>query len=171
MEFNSINDTEVNSKRPTFLLVLCILSYISIGFGLLGTLTSIFSGPLSMDEMDQLMKDSWKIVEAIQSNGNSDISGTLEMVLKTQEYINSNFYAHHLTTLLALVSGFIGVYLMFNKKSRGFHFYIIYNVISILIYYVSVPFSEVPSILVISNTIFSAIFILMYSRNLSWMKE
>lgn len=172
MEFDSIenNDFQQENKRPTLLTVLCILSFISIGFSLLGNFLALLSGPLPLDELEKVMTDSMKLVNTLQEAGNTDLSKTLELVLRTQEYINANFYAHTLVTLIGLASGFMGVLFMFKGRKNGFHFYIVYNILSIVGIYVSVPASEVPTIMIVSNMIFSAIFILLYSRNLSWMK-
>lgn len=172
MEFDSVdnNDFPQGEKRPKFLTVLCILSFISVGFSLLGNFSALLSGPLSLDELEKVMAESMNLVSTLQEAGNTELSKTLELVLRTQEYINANFYVHTFVTLIGLVCGFIGVFFMFKGRKNGFHFYIIYNVISIISIYVSVPASEVPSIMIVSNMIFSAIFILLYSRNLSWLK-
>lgn len=173
MEFDSLenNDFPQGEKRPKFLTVLCILSFISVGFSLLGNFSALISGPLSLDELEKVMAESMKLVVRLQDAGNTELSKTLELVLRTQEHINANFYIHNLVTLIGLVTGFMGVFFMFKGRKNGFHFYIVYNIISIVGIYLSVPASEVPTLMIVSNMIFSAIFILLYSRNLSWMKN
>jgi hypothetical protein len=174
MEFNSIENSDFQPeevKRPTLLTVLCVLSFISIGFSFLGNFSALLSGPLPIDELEKVIADSMNLVARLQDAGSSDLSKTLELVIRTQEYINSNFYPHTLITLIGLITGFIGVFFMFKGRKNGFHFYIVYNILSIVGIYVSVPASEVPTIMIVSNMIFSAIFILLYSRNLSWMKN
>jgi hypothetical protein len=161
---------EQEEKRPTFLLVLCILSFVSIGFGFLGNLSGLFSGPLPSDELEKIMASSLKMVTALQDSGNTDVSNLLEKAIRTQEYINLNFYQHTIITLLSLLVGFIGVFLMFNKSKKGFHYYILYNILSILLVYVSVPVSEVPTFMVMTNLFICALFVYLYSRNLFWMK-
>ncbi len=161
---------EQEDKRPTFLLVLCILSFVSIGFSFLGNISALFSGPIPADELEKIMASSLKMVTALQDSGNTDVSNLLEKAIRTQEYINLNFYQHTIITLLSLIVGFIGVFLMFNKSKRGLHYYILYNIITVLLIYVSVPLSEVPTFMVMTNLFICVLFVYLYSRNLHWMK-
>jgi hypothetical protein len=164
------NEQEINKKRPVFLTVLGILSFITIGFGLLGNVTGIFSGPLSEKEMNQAMAEALKSLEPLNASGMDDMSASFELVFRTQVYINANFYVHTLITIASFLIGLLGVIFMFKGRKNGFHLYIIYNLINVSSIYLSVPASEVPSIIVISNLIFSALFVFLYSRNLHWMK-
>ena len=112
LEENNIEQNqEQEQKRPTFLLVLCILSFISLGFNFIGNFFGLFSGPLSESELEKVMSESLKMVAALQETGNNEISETLELVVNMQGYINGNFYFHSLITLLSVITGFIGVLL------------------------------------------------------------
>lgn len=164
------NEQEIKQKRPVFLTVLGILSFITIGFGLLGNVTGLFSGPLSEAEMEQVMNQALKSLEPLNASGMNEMSSSFELIFRTQVYINANFYIHTLITIASLAIGLSGVIFMFQAKKNGFHLYIIYNLINVSSIYLSVPASEVPSIIVISNLIFSALFVFLYSRNLHWMK-
>jgi hypothetical protein len=157
-------------KRPTFLLVLAILSLITIGFALLGNLSGLISGPLSEDEMELVMSESMKILEPLSASGMNDMSDTFEKVFRMQIYINANFYTQTLITIAYLLIGLFGVIFMLKGKKNGFHLYIVYNILSIVAIYVSVPANEVPNIMIGMNVLFSALFIFLYSRNLHWMK-
>lgn len=165
------NQQTENKKRPVFLVVLSILSLITIGLGILGALFSFLGGPLSPDEMEEVMVQSAAQMERFNSSGMNSFADTYEQIIKLQEYINNNFYIHNLVSLISLSLGLVGVIYMLQGYRRGFHLYIIYNLSNLLLVYVSVPASEVPSFMMIVNLIFSALFIFLYSRNLHWIKK
>ncbi|MGV3629866.1 MAG: hypothetical protein ACO1O6_01595 [Bacteroidota bacterium] len=160
-----------NKKRPVFLTVLAVLSLITIGLGILGALFSFLTGPLSADQMEQVMAQSAEQIEQFNSSGLNNFSDTYEQIIKLQEYINNNFYVHNLVSLISLTLGLFGVLFMLRGQRRGFHLYIMYNLTNLLLVYVSVPVKEVPSFMMVVNLIFSALFIFLYSRNLHWMKK
>ncbi|MES2588953.1 MAG: hypothetical protein V4622_08235 [Bacteroidota bacterium] len=164
------NTSEEQKKRPVFLLVLAILSFITIGFGLIGNFLGLLAGPMSPSEMENVMASGLKTVESMQNSGMDSFSESFELIFRMQKYINSNFYPHILVTLLSLIVGFIGVLFMLKGNKKGFHLYIIYNLINVATIYVSVPANEVPNVIIISNVIFAGLFVFLYSRNLHWMK-
>lgn len=170
MNMENLTNDQKEKKRPTFLLVLSILSFTTIGLALLGNLGTLLKGPFNENEMETIMAESLSSLQPFIDSGMDNLSNTIEKILKMQEYINSNFYTHNLVTLLGLIIGLLGVIFMLKSKKTGFHLYIIYNIISVTSIYLSVPAGEVPTIVVITNVIFSGLFIFFYSRNLHWMK-
>lgn len=168
MEFN---ETEQQEKRPVFLTVLAVLSFITISIGILGGVFSLLMGKLSEEEMEHMLAKSAAQIEQFNGSGMGGFADTYEQIIKLQEYINSNFYAHNLVSLAGLLTGLFGVIYMLKGYKKGFHLYIIYNLVNLLLVYVSVPVKEVPSFMVIVNLIFSLLFIFLYSRNLYWMKK
>lgn len=169
MENQEFNQQQ--EKRPTFLTVLSVFSFISIGFGLLGTLLGLISGKMSSEQMEQVKIEAARQVESLQSTGMEDFSQLFEQIFRINEYINNNFYVHNLVSLLSLLVGLFGVLFMLRAQKKGFHMYIIYNILNLLLVYVSVPANEVPSFMTISNLIFSGLFVFLYSRNLKWMTK
>ena len=146
-------------KRPTFLLVLCILSYAGIGFVVLTSLFSLFS-----------YSGSQVSFERYGSDFNNFLSGTdiAQMMALTRT-----------RTIFDIVAAFIclaGVLLMWNLKKAGYFVYIIGEIapfiISIILFWNSFnnPFlSFVFWIGTILSLIFSLAFIIMYSVNLKHM--
>ncbi|MBI2257775.1 MAG: hypothetical protein HYU67_02635 [Flavobacteriia bacterium] len=165
------NSEEVNSnpKRPTFLLVLCILSFISTGFNLIGNIVNLLKGPLSQDELNVVLQEMQQLSDMVNQSG-SGFTELFEKLAKITQFTNDNFYMHEFILIASFALGFYGVLKMYQGIKNGFHLYIIYNLLSISSIYVSVPPSDVPSFIVIFSVIFSGIFIFMYSRNLHWMK-
>ncbi len=95
----------------------------------------------------------------------------MEQIQAMSVQSNDKFY---LATTLSFIVASLGAFAamkMWNGFKQGFHFYIIYCLLSVVSIYLYVSPSNVPSVIVIFNLIFSGLFIFMYSRNLKWMTK
>lgn len=98
-----INQTEP-AKRPVFLTVLCVLTFISSGFGALVALVT------------PLMADT--IIAFLQASPNYDEAALAENVKVIQAG-----WGYYAPTFLLIMCSLIGAVLMWNLKKIGFHFY------------------------------------------------
>lgn len=165
-----IDQEEAPKKRPVFLTVLGILTLVSTGLGMLSVLISPVQGPSSSDEVEKVVAQSMQSVNELRDMGATYMADQMEKIARMNIYINENFYMMLMANFVTLLFGIGGVILMWRGRRLGFHSYIIYNILSILGIYVTVPAEDVPSLMIIMGVIFSSIFIFMYSRNLKWMK-
>ncbi|TNE53064.1 MAG: hypothetical protein EP338_13575 [Bacteroidetes bacterium] len=157
-------------KRPIFLRILAILSFVYVSLGLVANLGALFQGPFSPEEIDEIQADSYESIDQLREMGYSDLSDVMESSLRIEQYVNDNIYEHSLLSVLVLLFGFYGVYLMFRGRRRGFHIYIIYSIMSAVLVYVSVPIGDVPLAFTLISLGISALFVWMYSRNMHYMK-
>ena len=102
--------------------------------------------------------------------GSSYFGDSVRKMIVMTENINENFLMVNVVTIISLVFGFFGVFKMFKGFKIGFHFYIVYSLISIGMIYLFVDVAYVPSMVLYWNLFISGLFVLLYSRNLSWMK-
>ncbi len=167
---NEIEFGEVQKpKRPTFLLVLCILSFVYIGLSWISTLTSFISGPLNDEDLKLQRIEIAKILEPIKTSGDNSVAETLNTFIRMTEGINENFYAFNLVYLVVIALGFIAVFFMFQGKRLGFQLYIGYGLFNILRYYLFLPAADIISFLIVWELFFASLFTILYSRNLHWM--
>lgn len=159
-----------SAKRPTFLTVLCILTFIMTGLSALGWIINVFRGKLSPDEVEESSASILEMANMAREQGVSWIADFYEKTARMIGYTNDAHYLMLFLNFLTLVLGFFGALLMWKGRRIGFHAYILYNLVGILSIYVAVPVADVSSFMVITQVIFSAIFIFMYSRNLHWLK-
>jgi hypothetical protein len=163
-------DMDETRKRPKYLTVLCILSFISIGFFLSTGLVNLVSGPSSeeqMKEMQVLLTNSVNEMETLGADWLAD------MMSKVQERVieeNDNFYLASFVTITYLLLGLFGVLKMWKGEKRGFHLYITYCLLSVISMYLYVSPANISTFSVVASFMFSGLFILMYSRNLKWMQ-
>jgi hypothetical protein len=167
---NQLDYNQQQAERPTFLKVLCILSFISIGLSFIFSLGSVFGGPQSEEEMVAQKVELLEANEELRDNGMDGFADMMEQMTRMNESINANFYMASVVSILALLIGFYGVFSMWQGKKLGFHLYIVYSLISVGQLYLFVSPADIPSIAIIFNLIVAGVFILLYSRNLHWMK-
>ncbi|MGV6861518.1 MAG: hypothetical protein ACWA41_07085 [Putridiphycobacter sp.] len=155
--------SNLKEKRGTFLLVLCILSWISSGFWTINYLSTLASGKKGVQDQileieDQLDSVDSELMYSILESGLFQANITLE-----------SFYASQLSLFIIYAIGILSVFLMFKLKRNGFGLYALYGILAPIIYFYffkSLP--ESTSTLVFSLSI-SAVFIIMYYTNLKRM--
>ena len=134
------------NKRPLALTVLCILTFISSGLGILGCLFT----PLVADMMIELFK---------VTPGYSELLN--EQALKVLQA----GWPYYMTLLLFTSSSLTGALMMWKLKKNGFHFYTISN---ILIY--CLPSFMLGIDFNIIGLVFPGIFIGFYAMHLKYMQ-
>ena len=169
MELETIDQNLKPTQRPTFLTVLCILSFVWIGISTIGGLATTLGGPASEEEMLQAKVDLVKSADEMRTLGMDGFAEMFEKIQRMAESTNANFYAVSIISIIVLLTGLYGVILMWKGRKLGFHLYIVYNLLTIIQLYFFVSPADIPSFVVIWNSILSGIFVLMYSRNLKWL--
>lgn len=167
--YNQIN-TEPQNKRPVFLLVLGILTFVNSGFGVLSSLLAYLSGPISKDGIEKIVAENMTQVNVIREQGMPGLAGTMETMVRSIQYTNDAHYIANTLNLLVYALAIIGVILMFRARKLGFHLYIISCLVRICAFYVYIPAGDVSGFLVGYYMFTSILFIFMYSRNLKWMR-
>ena len=164
VDWNDESNQSMSERRGQFLLVLCILSWIGIGMGLITTLFNYSRGTADIEaQLDEF--ESLGEVDTGSSLLNSFTDGAKDMAIKTIE----NFQAINLSTLLALLLGGLAVYMMFNLKKTGYYLYILYCLATpaISIYFLGANQAVYLSVMV--GALFSVAFIIMYGVNVKRM--
>jgi hypothetical protein len=171
-DYTVLEEQENKNKKPTtFLIILAVLSLLNMAFSFFGTIASFFSGPFSEDEMEAQNADIYESISLLQDQGMNGFAKTLEKIMLYADYINSEaFVISNVTSLLVSIIGIIAVVLMLKLKKIGFHLYVAYSLLPILLMYVIAPAEFITTIVVVTSLIVSGIFCLLYGLNLKHMK-
>lgn len=164
-------EREPSQKRPVLLTVLAVLSFIVIGYGMLGLLTSMLSGPPSPEQIDEGYQQVIQSVNDLRDQNAVAVADFFEQFANMVLYEQEHFFPIMLLNAVTVITGFIGVLFMLRGRRLGFHFYIIYNLLSIGGVYLIVPFEMVPNLILIASLILSGLFVFLYSLNLKWMNR
>lgn len=165
------NDLEQErGPRPGFLTTLCVLTFISTGMSLFSNLFSLITGPLSDEQLKDVQVSMMDLAGQMQNANMTGLAEFYEKLFRIQEATNANHYAFVLSTMVILGIGVFAAIKMLKGSKLGFHLYIIYSFLSVIQLYFFVSASTIPTIFVVSNVIFSLLFIFLYSRNLKWLR-
>jgi len=157
-------------KRPTFLTVLCILTFINIGINLLTLLFQLAVGPTPEEEMLAERVELTKATSQLEDAGMDGFAGMMDQLMAMTAEIQESFYLAMIVSLVTYLIGLFGALKMFQGQKIGFHLYIIYSLLAVGGVYLYISPQNIPSISIIFGLILSGIFVFMYSRNLSWLK-
>jgi len=163
--------TEPVKKRPVFLLVLVILSAINIGIASLGSLSGMLGVKPDAATIKSTKLDFAKMRTQLEQANAEDFIYIIDQMEGVTLNMFRNFQAYNSVQFLFLVSGFIGILLMYRAKKLGFHFYIIYTIGTTFLPYFFNPLSGIPTLLTIFGVLYGGFWVLLYSRNLHWLKD
>ncbi len=165
-----VNAEMEQPKRPVFLQVLCILTFIATGMGLLGNLTSLLGGPQSAEKLEKGSIQLVKLSNELRDEGMNGFAAMMDQFVDLTYHINEHFYGVILISLFTTTTGLLGAIMMWKGRRLGFHAYIAYCFLYVFQIYIFVPVDVVPLMAPITNGIIALVFIFMYSRNLHWLK-
>lgn len=157
-------------KRPVFLLVLCILTFVFAGFFWLASVTQLASGPSTEKELRKVTAMFVDLSEQMRRMGSDAVAGMYDQIIDQTIQINQHHYGYYAVLFLAVTTGIFGAILMLRRKKLGFHLYIGYSFVYVGLPYLFVTADAIPLVNTIFSALFAGLFIFMYSRNLRWLK-
>jgi hypothetical protein len=103
----------VPAKRPQFLTVLCILTFIGAGLGLLGGFWNLIKAPTALEE-----------IESIQSMGAMPEGGMFADMMESAVLAAQNAYPLAITAIVANLLCLLGALFMWKQRKNGFYIYV-----------------------------------------------
>lgn len=171
--FNQSDAAETQKIRPTFLTVLCILSFIGSGFGLVDALTDYIGAPIAEgsiemvdEEMDEAM-DELEESDAPESMVNffeafmGDIQDNM-----TADKIRQGALGTGLSCLLTL----IGAIMMWMLRKNGYYVYLA-GIVLFILTPILVYSGWMATMLVAINGFIGVMFSILYGVNLKHLRS
>jgi hypothetical protein len=165
-------------KRPTFLTVLCILSFIGCGFGIFSGISGYFTNKAAA-KAGMGAEVSQQINTAMdEAMANSEMSESERAMAEklTSAFSSEGLNFDNLATS-SLVVGIMsivclaGVFLMWQLKRMGFFIYVVGQVVSVAAPFIwSSGLGAFGDLFAMLGAIFPVIFILLYALNLKHMR-
>lgn len=152
-------------QRPTFLTVLCILTFVSTGWGILSGVFSLFTknlfdGNMQMEQFNSMSGEN-------HSPFISQLMGSTMEMLQVSVVYGTQI---NLCNLVLTVITLIGAIQMYNLKRLGFYLYVAAQVLMLFIWPYFAGFSMILVMSMIVSALFTTIFIILYALNLKYMK-
>ena len=153
--------------RPTFLTVLCILTFIGSGWGTVSNLFSLiaFSAEAIVAQIQQIT--TMTATEGSPSWLSSIVGSSIEVL---QTSIKHGTAIYSLLTLFSLMS-LGGAILMFRLKKIGFYLYAVAQIAQLFVLPMYSGWNVVVMASMIASGIFAVLFIILYGVNLGKMNN
>lgn len=140
-------------KRPAFVTVLCILTWVGSGLGLIGGIMNL-SASSTVSELGAL-------------SGDSTIGAAADS-LATMNYVN----------LICVILCIVGSLMMWQMKKTGFYIYVVGELAPLVMSFVLIgklasiggPFADAAAAGAFIGALFPIAFVVMYAVNLKHMK-
>lgn len=162
-ESTSAHTPASTSPRPTLLTVLCILTFLSAGFGVFNAVTTYSSADVVAEAAQEgLDRAAERVDDAEASDFVDKIMGRVSANM-TPENIRKSAVADGLYNLLALA----GALLMFNLRKPGFYLYLAGIAVAIIAPFVI--YGGLMGAAGAATTFFSIIFAVLYATQLRFM--
>jgi hypothetical protein len=161
----------VKSRPPRFLFALIILTWTYTGLNVMSSIFTLLMGKPSVEEIKQSKVALATSVNQMLELKMYYLASLMQKIQYLTDAMYANFIGFHLVSLSVSVIGSVAALFMFQGKRLGFHLYIVYSLVYLAQTYLFVNPAFVPTETLIINAFFAFIFILMYSRNLTFMKK
>ena len=159
--------TTTTPQRPTFLTVLCILSFLAGIWGVYGGIQSSFTDKPQRDleeariEMEEAMDQMGEATGMVANMMESAIA----LAEKSAENAKPLGYVALATSLLSL----LGVWLMWNLRRMGFGIYVVASLLGLLVPFAFLGFDLMTFIGLGVGGFITVLFIILYAVNLKHM--
>jgi hypothetical protein len=160
---NTMDQTNMNAglpaKRPQFITVLCILTWIGCGIGLIASVMGYFAVQTAGAMMD------------VASASDPDAMSNMSSMPGMEEAMNSMKYAGISLGIgiLGIILCFAGSMMMWKLKKTGFYIYVAGQIIPLVVSAVLIGASAFGGFALVMGAIFPIAFIIMYAVNLKYM--
>jgi hypothetical protein len=157
-------------QRPTLLTVLCILTFIGSGWGLISGVINIFTAK-TVDTValtDQMSTEMEKLNDsgAAGETATKIMEGTMDMVGKAAE----NAIPLAIVSMIASALAIFGAYLMWNLSKKGFYIYVIAQIISLIGIFVLLGVNLISVMFIGLGGFLALVFVILYAVNLKYMR-
>lgn len=165
---NPFEEKQNSPVRPTFLLVICILTFIGSGWSVLSNLFSIFTSGM-MDSSLQMEQYSNMMGNIEGCASSSFLTGFLNSSMEVLQATAAHAREIAVMQLVLSVISLLGAIMMFQLRRFGFYLYTAAQILALFVLPYFAGFSTLVVIGMLWSAFISLIFIILYAVNLRYM--
>jgi len=153
-------DVTITPKRPTFITVLCILSFVGIAFSLIGNIMNYFTYSAMAAGND-----------AFSNLGGADSAQMNEAMNAMTSMLGIDYGKLALSAIITAslnIPLLIGVIMMWKLKKTGFYIYAVFEIIQAIMP-LCLGLGLAGGIMTVVSLIFGILFVILYGVNLKHM--
>ncbi len=157
------------NARPTFLTVVCIISFVGLGWSIVNNLSTLAFSSVSMSIYD-LVQGSLEMALSEASASDPAAAVFLEKIFDSVLKLIEVLPLFAAIGLLCTVIALVGVIMMWNLKKIGFYLYSCAKAILVFIPIILVGYNFLSAMISVAMLVGAALFITLYGLNLKAMK-
>lgn len=167
---NSLEQSKVQPlKRPIFLTVLCILTFVGSGWGILSNLSSLFTSAF-LTEGQMEMQQFSTLSDPMQQGPYATfmahfLDSSIELATAAFKHVRDIAVLQLVLSVLSL----LGAILMFYLRRIGFYLYVTAQILMLFVLPYFVGFSMLVILAMGSSAFFALLFILLYAIHLKYL--
>jgi hypothetical protein len=163
-----MNTKKITEERPTFLTVLCILSFVGLGLKILNSFSGMIFG-LFTSRFEPIIREN--ISQNIHYSDipvgiRSIIIDSLDIAYKAMERATPM----SLVTLVLAVAALFGVIMMWKLRKEGFYLYTGSKIFILMVPLLFLGLNFITLVGVCCASFFAILFIILYAVNMKHMK-
>lgn len=167
----TFDDYEGPAKRPVFITVLCILTFIGSGWGIISGAIQYFTAEKQVQAMAISKEKAAADLKKVDSQDAGAKMAQKMVNSMTSAFTVENIKKNGLAAMLAAVFCLAGAFMMWQLKKTGFYLYIVGTLVGIvspfLIYGTDNIMSIFSSVIV---GLIGIVFVILYGVNVKHMK-
>ena len=161
-------DTTTPGTRPTFLTVLCILSFLMGAWGLWSGIEGAFTDK-PMRDLEEARTEMETAMAELEGQGGEFAVKMMESGLTMAETAAANAVPLGYIGLITSALSLLGVWMMWNLKRTGYWIYIVASVVGLILPFVFLGFSTLSLLSLGFGAFITVLFIVLYGLNLKHM--
>lgn len=163
-------DTSRAPRRPVFLTVLCVLTFVVSGYNFIMSLVGLFTSRTY--DPDQLREGMEQMQQSMEGADPQMQKFLLQIMTAFQDMIQTGVaHASALSTgeLAAAGLSLLGAFWMFRLQKKGFYIYVIAKIIGVFVPLIIFGFNLLTIILYGFVAVIGVLFIVLYNMNRKYM--
>ncbi len=174
MHFNSSTMSETTypnspAQRPTFLTVLCILSFLAGAWGLWNGYQGSFTDKPQRD-LEEARIQMEEAMDQMGDGANEMVTNMMESGLALAETSAAKAVPLGYITLLTSALSLLGVWMMWNLRRNGYWIYVLASVAGLVLPFFFLGFSMLALVGLGFGAFVTVLFIVLYGLNLKHMQ-
>jgi hypothetical protein len=167
---SSLENPTPNPVRPTFLTVLCILTFLGSGWGIVNGISGYLTADTAAGVAQAAMQNAKDKIENSDSNPGTKMAE--KMLSGVSDIIKpENLKKSALFGITSSIVTLLGAILMFQLKKTGFRLYVLGTIIAIAAPIIIFGTSNLVSLITMMGAaLIGIIFIVLYALNLKYLE-
>lgn len=151
------------NKRPTFLTVLCILTFVGVGISIVSSII----GALAVSAASAMLDTA----TSMANSTGTEMDNVTNAAVTAADSLAKNGMMYYILLIVCALICFVGAFMMWKLKKTGFYVYVVGELVPVILPFIFFGgFGILGGFALVLGLIFPIAFIIMYGLNLKHLK-